>query len=320
MTPTYDRRMLLAVDIGNTNITLGMVEGGVLEAVRRAATSRASTADELEVLLRDLLALDDHALHGVATMAVASVVPVATATLAEVAARLGIPILLASSGTVPIAIRVDRPDLVGADRIVNALAAVRLHGAPAVVVDCGTATTLDCVGADGAFVGGAIAPGLQVGLEALATRTAKLPRVELRAPDRVIAHDTVGAIQAGTVIGYQALVAGLVARARAELADAGGIAAERVHVILTGGVASAPWAQDVAGIDLIDPDLTLKGLAILHAEVAGGDPYREADPDAVAGGAFAHLEPFPDDEAAGLFNPDPIDAPLGDGEGAGRWP
>ena len=185
MPPTYDRRMLLAVDIGNTNLTLGIVEDGALESVRRAATSRASTADELEVLLRDLLALDDHALHGVAAMAVASVVPAATATLSEVAARLGIPVLLASSGTVPIAIRVDRPDLVGADRIVNALAAARLHGTPAVVVDCGTATTLDCVGADGAFVGGAIAPGLELGLDALAARTAKLPRVDLRAPDRV---------------------------------------------------------------------------------------------------------------------------------------
>jgi type III pantothenate kinase len=166
MPPTYDPRMLLAVDIGNTNLTLGIVEGGALEAVRRAATTRAGTADELEVLLRDLVALDDHALHGVSAMAVASVVPAATAMLAEVAARLDIPVLLASSGTVPIAIRVDRPDLVGADRIVNALAAVRLHGAPAIVVDCGTATTLDCVGGDGAFVGGAIAPGLELGLEA----------------------------------------------------------------------------------------------------------------------------------------------------------
>ena len=320
MPPTYDRRMLLAVDIGNTNITLGIVEEGALESVRRAATTRASTADELEVLLRDLLALDEHALHGVSAMAVASVVPAATATLAEVAERLAIPVLHASSGTVPIAIRVDRPDLVGADRIVNALAAVRLHGAPAVVVDCGTATTLDCVGADGAFVGGAIAPGLELGLDALAARTAKLPRVELRAPDRVIARDTVGAIQAGTVIGYQALVAGLVARARAELAEAGGIAPDRVHVILTGGVAAAPWAQDVAGIALIDPDLTLRGLAILHAEVAGGDPYRDADPSADAGRDFADVEPFPDDEVIGLFDLEPVDGTLADGEGAGSRP
>jgi type III pantothenate kinase len=275
MAPTYDPRMLLAVDVGNTNLTLGLVEDGALESVRRAATQHAGTADELEILLRDLVALDDHALHGVSAMAVASVVPGVTAALSTVAARLGIPVLLASSGTVPIAIRVDRPDLVGADRIVNALAALRLHGAPAVVVDCGTATTLDCVGPDGAFVGGAIAPGLELGLAALAERTAKLPRVDLRAPDRVIARDTVAAIQAGTVIGYQALVAGLVGRARAELAESAGGTPEDVHTILTGGLAAAAWAAEVAGIDVIDPDLTLKGLAILHAEVAGGDPYRE---------------------------------------------
>jgi type III pantothenate kinase len=305
--------MLLAVDIGNTNLTLGIVEDGVLESVRRAATTRATTPDELEVLLRDLLALDDHAVHGVTAVAVASVVPAATAMLAEVAARLGIPVLLASAGTVPIAIRVDRPDMVGADRIVNALAAVRLHGVPAVVVDCGTATTLDCVGADGAYVGGAIAPGLELGLEALAARTAKLPRVELRAPDRVIARDTVAAIQAGSVIGYQALVAGLVARARVELADTAGVAPDRVHVLLTGGLAAAPWARDVAGIDVIDPDLTLKGLAILHAEVAGGDPFREPDPDASdeAGGAFVG-----EDDGPGLFDIDLVDGPFPDGTGA----
>ena len=312
--------MLLAVDIGNTNLTLGIVEGGALESVRRAATTRASTADELEVLLRDLLALDDHALHGVSAMAIASVVPAATATLTEVAARLDIPVLLASSGTVPIAIRVDRPDLVGADRIVNALAAARLHGAPAVVVDCGTATTLDCVGADGAFVGGAIAPGLELGLDALAARTAKLPRVELRAPDRVIARDTVGAIQAGTVIGYQALAAGLARPGRGpSWPRPVASPPDRVHVILTGGLSAAPWARDVAGVDLIDPDLTLKGLAILHAEVAGGEPYREADPDD-AGGAFADVEPFPDDEAIGLFDLGPVDTTLADGEGAGTRP
>ena len=270
--------MLLALDIGNSNITLGLVEGGVLESVRRAATRNAGTADELEILLRDLVALDDQALDGVTAMAVASVVPAVTASLATVAERLRIPVLHASSGTVPIAIRVDRPDLMGADRIVNALAAVRLHGAPAIVVDCGTATTLDCVGVDGAFVGGAIAPGLELGLAALAAETAKLPRVELRAPDRVVARDTVAAIQAGTVIGYQALVAGLVVRARTELAEAGS-SPDAVHVILTGGLAAAPWAEGVAGVDVIDPDLTLKGLAILHAEVAGGDAYRERTDD-----------------------------------------
>jgi type III pantothenate kinase len=267
--------MLLAVDIGNTNVTLGIVEDGVIEGVRRAGTNRATTTDELEILLRDLLALDEHGLHGITAMAIASVVPAMTALVEAVAARLGVPALVATAGTVPIPIRIDRPDLVGGDRIVNALAAVRLHGSPAIVCDLGTATTLDCVGPDGAFVGGAIAPGLELGLEALAARTAKLPRVELRTPDRVIGRDTVSAIQSGTVFGYQALVTGLLARARAELAETAGIAPGAVHTILTGGLSAAPWARDVEGVDVIDPDLTLKGLAILAAEVAGGDPYRD---------------------------------------------
>ena len=146
-------------------------------------------------------------------------------------------------------------------------------GRPAIVVDFGTATTIDCVAADGAFVGGAIAPGLELGLEALAARTAKLPRVELRAPDRAIGRDTVGAIQSGTVFGYQALANGLIERIRRELADAAGIGPiADVRVILTGGLSSAPWARDLVGVDAIDPDLTLKGLAILHAEVGGGQP------------------------------------------------
>src|SRR4051812_11552677 len=262
--------MLLAVDAGNTNVTVAVVDDGVIDAVRRAATERVTTADELEILLRDLLALDEHALHGVTAMAVASVVPAVTALLESVAARHGIPVLLATSGTAPIAIRYDRPDLVGADRIVNALAASRLYGVPAVVVDLGTATTLDCVGADGAFVGGAIAPGLELGLEALSSRTARLPRVELRAPDRAIGRDTVTAIQSGAVLGYQALVAGLLGRIRRELADAGDVAAGDVHVVLTGGLSKGAWTGALDGVEAVDPELTLKGLAILHAEVAGG--------------------------------------------------
>ena len=264
--------MLLVVDIGNTNITLGLVRAGVLVASRRATTHPRSTADELEHLLDALLRLDDAAIPDVSGIAAASVVPALTAALETVAERRSLPLVVASAGTVPIAVRVDRPGEVGADRLVNALAAARLHGTPAVVVDFGTATTFDCVGADGAYVGGAIAPGLELGLEALASRTAKLPRVELRSPDRAIGRDTVSAMQSGTVFGYQALASGLLARIRRELADQSGSNAHEVHAILTGGLAAAPWARGVEGVDAIDPDLTLKGLAILHAEVSGGDP------------------------------------------------
>ncbi len=264
--------MLLALDIGNTNLTTGLFRNGSLAATRRAATDPRVSADELELLLEALLRLDDASFADVSAIACCSVVPSLTAALEAVAARRERPLLVAAAGTVPIAIRVDRPADVGADRLVNALAAARIHGTPAVVADFGTATTIDCVAADGAFVGGAIAPGLELGLEALAARTAKLPRVELRAPDRAIGRDTVSAIQSGSILGYQALADGLIARIRVELAEASGVAPGDVRLILTGGLAAAPWAQGLANVDAIDPTLTLKGLAILHAEVGGGQP------------------------------------------------
>jgi type III pantothenate kinase len=264
--------MLLAIDIGNTNVTTGLFRNGVLVASRRATTHARATADELEHLIDALLRLDDASFGDISAVASCSVVPALTAALEAVATRRERPLLVAAAGTVPLAIRVDRPADVGPDRLVNALAAARIHGTPAVVADFGTATTIDCVAADGAFVGGAIAPGLELGLEALAARTAKLPRVELRAPDRAIGRDTVGAIQSGTVLGYQALADGLIARIRTELAATAGVEPGDVRVILTGGLSAAPWARGLANVDAIDPDLTLKGLAILHAEVGGGAP------------------------------------------------
>jgi type III pantothenate kinase len=266
--------MLLAVDIGNSNVTIGLVRSGALIATRRAGTVPQATADELEMLLEGLLRLDDLSFADVASVACVSVVPSLTATLEAVAARRERPIVVASAGNVPIPIRVDRPEAVGADRLINVLAAQRLYGTPAVVADFGTATTFDCAAGDGAYVGGAIAPGLELGLEALAARTAKLPRVDLRAPDRAIARETVGAIQAGAVLGYQALTNGLLRRIRRELADTAGVEPEAVRTILTGGLSQAQWVRGLERIDAIDPDLTLKGLAILNAEVTGGQPLR----------------------------------------------
>ncbi len=264
--------MLLAVDIGNTNITTGLFRNGALVATRRADTNARASTDETEHLLEALLGLDDASFADVSAIVACSVVPALTAALEAVAARRERPLLVATAGTVPIAVRTDRPGDVGADRLVNALAAARLHGTPAIVADFGTASTFDCVATDGAFVGGAIAPGLELGLEALAARTAKLPRVELRAPDRAIGRDTVGAIQSGAVLGHQALANGLIARMRAELAEGSSVRPSEVRVILTGGLSAAPWVRDLVDVDAIDPDLTLKGLAILHAEVGGGQP------------------------------------------------
>jgi type III pantothenate kinase len=266
--------MLLAIDIGNTNITTGLFRTGAFIGGRRAMTNGRATVDEVELLLDSLLRLDGIGIDDVDSVALASVVPALTSALESIADRRARPLLVAKAGTVPLAIRVDRPSEVGADRLVNSLAAARLYGTPAVVVDFGTATTFDCVAADGAYVGGAIAPGLELGLDALAARTARLPRIELRVPDQAIGRDTVTAMQAGTIFGYQALVAGLLARIRLELADANDVEPTMVRAILTGGLSAASWAADLAGIDAIDPDLTLKGLAIMSAEVAGGEPLR----------------------------------------------
>lgn len=263
----YDPDMLLAIDIGNSNVTLGWFRDGVLVQRRRAVTAPGATSHELGLLLDEALTRDNLTLEDMGSLVVASVVPSLTSALEDVAARRGTPILVASAATVPIGVRVDHPASVGADRLVNALAAGRLHGAPAVVADMGTATTVDAVAADGAFVGGAIAPGLDLGLEALASRTAQLPRIDLVVPDRAIGRDTVSAMQSGTVFGYQALAGGLIGRIRAELAADSGVPVGQVRTILTGGLSAATWASSIEGVEIIDPDLTLKGLAILHAEV-----------------------------------------------------
>jgi type III pantothenate kinase len=264
--------MLLAIDIGNSHVTLGLFRSGALLGTRRARTNPRATPDEMELLLGGLVGLEGIALGDVDGFALASVVPSLTASVEVVAERRGQALVIASAGSIPIAVRVDRPDEVGADRLINVLAAARLYGTPAVVMDLGTATTLECAAADGAYVGGAIAPGLELGMEALAAHTAKLPRIELRTPDRAIGRNTVAAMQAGTVLGYQALASGLLERVRDELAEANGVAVTEVRTVLTGGLSAAPWARGLRGVDAIDPELTLKGLAILHAEVGGGEP------------------------------------------------
>jgi type III pantothenate kinase len=255
--------MLIAIDVGNTSTTVGRIVDGDVGATRRATTRPRASSDELRLALDALLRLDGGGIDEVRQMVVASVVPAVSAALAELADRLEIEASFASAASVPMQLRVERPAEVGADRLVNALAAQRLHGAPAIVVDFGTATNFDVVAADGAYVGGALAPGLELGLDALATRTAKLPRIELARPAKAIGQDTVSAMQSGAVIGYIGLVRELLAAISAELAGEGG---PPPKVILTGGLATASWASEIPGVDVIDPLLTMRGLAILHAE------------------------------------------------------
>jgi type III pantothenate kinase len=261
--------MLLAIDVGNTNLRLGTVRDGSLAATRRAATPASATPDEVEILLGALLGLDGLRLDDVGAIVLASTVPSAAAAVEAIAARRTIPCVTASALTVPLPIRVDRPGEVGPDRLVNAYAAAHLYGTPAVVVDCGTATTLDAVDHAGAFVGGAIAPGLVLGLEALAARTARLPRVEPRLPDGPIGNDTAAAIRAGTVLGHRAMIEGLLARMCRQLAAGAGLAPHDVRVVLTGGLATLPWARTIEGVDAIDPELTLRGLVLFHRAAAG---------------------------------------------------
>jgi len=267
--------MLLALDIGNTNVTLGLVHGETIMAARRAATRPASTPDELEVLIDNLLRLDGASLADVTGISLASVVPSLTGVATVIAERRGFQLLVAGSGNMPMPIRVQRPTEVGADRLVNGVAVARLYGTPAIVVDFGTATTFDCISRDGAYVGGAIAPGLELGLEALTSRTARLPRIELVEPEKVIGTDTISAMQAGVVLGYRALTIGLLEGIRAELARTEKVDPSHIQVVLTGGLSAAPWARELPGVDAIDPELTLKGLAILWA-FASGEPVDAA--------------------------------------------
>jgi type III pantothenate kinase len=254
-------RVIVALDVGNTNMSLGVVRGGDVSAARRAATRPSATVDELEQTLDELLQADGASLGTVDLILLASVVPSVTAAIADVAARNDIRLIVADSSTVPMAIRVNSPADVGADRLIGAFAAWLLYGAPAIVVDLGTATTLDVVAPDGAFLGGAIAPGLGLGLEALAERTAQLPLVALELPDQAIGRDTVSAIQSGAVLGYFGLVKELVRRITAELGT-------KPTVVLTGGLSVLPWARNIPGVAAIDPLLTLRGLALLERELA----------------------------------------------------
>ena len=263
--------MLLVIDAGNSHVTVGLARDGALTASRRAATRPSATADELEVLLEGLLRLDGQGLAGIAAVAIASTVPALADAFEAIAIRHELPCAVAAAGTIPMAVHVDRPSEVGPDRLVNAYAAVHLLGTPAIVVDCGTATTFDAVDADGAFVGGAIAPGLQLGLEALAARTARLPLVELRVPDGPIGRDTASAIRVGTVLGHRTMIEGILGRIRRELAADAGIAPHDVRAVLTGGLSALPWARTIEGLDGIDPDLTLKGLVHFHRALTGNE-------------------------------------------------
>jgi type III pantothenate kinase len=250
--------MLLAVDIGNTNIALGIFEGEGLTATWRLSTDVHKLTDEYAAILLNLLPRYGLDFCDIKETIICSVVPPLVTTFEELCQRyLGISPLVVGSGIkTGVHIRMENPKEVGPDRVVNAAAGYRLYGGPLIVIDFGTATTFDTVSQEGDYLGGAIAPGIKVSAEGLFHSTARLPQVELTRPKRVIGKNTISAIQSGIFFGYVGLVEGLVARLKQEL---GGEA----RVIATGGSAELIAAEtDV--IEEIDPNLTLEGLYLIH--------------------------------------------------------
>ncbi len=265
---------LLACDIGNTNVSFGLFEEGRLTGSWRASSRATATADEAAALTAGLLALDQRRLAELEAVAIASVVPPLTETYEHfLRERVGlVPIRIdAASLAGVLAIEIDRPAEAGADRLVNALAARTEFGGPAIVVDLGTSTNFDLVSAEGAYIGGAIAPGLGLSLEALVGFASKLPRIELRRPPSAIGANTVHAMQSGTVLGYIGLVSGLLTALRGELIERSS-AGSRVTVIATGGHTHQAWLRDVPGIDAIEPDLTLRGISYAWEAIRAGAP------------------------------------------------
>jgi type III pantothenate kinase len=248
--------MLLALDVGNTHTTIGVFRDGKILRRFRLTTARDRTVDEMGMLLRQLCHWSQISPDDINGVIVGSVVPPLDGVLrGAIATYLHAEALFVAPGIRSgMPLKVETPLELGADRLCNAVAAYAEYGGPCVVVDFGTATTWECVSAKGEFLGGVIAPGLEVAAEALFSRTAKLPRVELVPPERVIGKATVDSMQAGLMFGYVGLVEGVTRRVLAELG--GG------KVIATGGLATV-LARHTALFDAVDDDLTLKGLHLL---------------------------------------------------------
>ncbi|HTI66813.1 MAG TPA: type III pantothenate kinase [Caulobacteraceae bacterium] len=246
--------MLLAIEQGNTNTLFAVHDGAAWIAQWRAATEAARTADEYAVWLNQLLAMQGLKFADLDDCIISSVVPQSLFNLRNLARRyLKVePLVVGENAELGIAVRIEKPSEAGADRLVNALGGWLAHGGPLIVIDSGTATTFDIVGADGGLEGCAIAPGINLSMQALHVAAAKLPRVAIQRPAHVIGKDTVEAMQSGVFWGYVALIEGLIARIRAEYGAP-------MKVVATGGVASL-FEGATDAIDIFDPDLTLRGL------------------------------------------------------------
>jgi type III pantothenate kinase len=275
--------MLLAIDVGNTNTVLGIFDGAEVIEHWRIATVPDRTADEIAVVLRGLLAQsavfkdtarwgtpDGLPDGGITGIALCSTVPSVLHEMREMCQRYyrDVPAVIVEPGVkTGIPIRMDNPKEVGSDRIMNALAAVHLFGGPAVVVDFGTSTNFDAVSARGEFVGGALAPGIEISVDALSRRAAQLLKVELTRPPRVVGKNTVEALQSGIVYGFAGQVEGITRRMARELAPAD---PESVTIIATGGLAPLV-INEVSIIDAHEPWLTLIGLRLVFERNAAAE-------------------------------------------------
>ncbi len=251
--------MLLTLDIGNTNVTIGIFDGARTVATWRFATDIERLADEYAVMLLGLLRTEDIDPKTVDQAVMASVVPELATVFEQLCSRYfhTQPLIVGTGTKTGVRVLYDNPREVGADRIVDVVAALHEYGPPPlIIVDVGTATVFDAVSADGDYLGGAIAPGIGLSSEALFSRAAKLYRVELERPKTAIGKNTVAAVQSGTLLGYVGLIEGMIVRFKKEL---GGTA----RVIATGGWAPL-IAKETHVFDAVDADLTLKGLRLIH--------------------------------------------------------
>ena len=249
---------LLVIDVGNTNTVLGVFQGKTLKAQWRLTTKRAQTADEYGILIRNLFHLDGIEASDISGIMIASVVPPLNALLEEMAQKyFHLEALFLSPGTrTGIAIHYDNPLEVGADRIANSVAAFEKYGGPCIIVDFGTAITFDAVSEKGEYLGGVIAPGIGIASEALFQHAARLPRVEIREPQRVIGTSTVSSMQSGLFYGAVGLMDGMLDRLSAELGS-------KTKVVATGGQASLVTAASKYKPP-VDSSLTLEGLRIIY--------------------------------------------------------
>lgn len=260
--------MLLAIDVGNTNIVFALVKAGEIRARWRIATDARRTADEYAVWLRQLLELEGYTTLDVESVIISTVVPRATHNLEVLASKyFNVEALIAGQGKAawPIALEVDEPHNVGADRALNAMAAHAKYEGDLIVVDFGTATTFDVIGATGAYRGGIISPGINLSLDALVSAAAKLPRIAIEAPkdDNVIGRTTESQMLIGIYWGYVAMMEGLIARLREEIG-------RPVKVIGTGGLATL-FDKRTNVFDAVEPDLTIQGLSLLHEGIAAAE-------------------------------------------------